>query len=100
MTQQQELDQIKSQIQKHLITSGNYDIINKQLKLKLYETGWFDKITEIANLELQSQLDEGKQMSFEDLYSFIKSKADDLVPEEVKKEIEERIQQYLDSIIE
>lgn len=49
MTQQDELDQIKSKIQEHLVASGNYDLINKQLKLQLYESGWYDKVAQIAN---------------------------------------------------
>lgn len=93
--QQEELNQIKAKIQEHLISSGNYDIINKQLKLQLYESGWFDKVSQIANRELNEN-----EQNFDQLFSFVKPKAEELVPELVKRDILERIKQYLDGIIE
>ncbi|EGW31813.1 uncharacterized protein SPAPADRAFT_56573 [Spathaspora passalidarum NRRL Y-27907] len=93
---QSELDTIKSKIQDHLITSGHYDTINKQLKLQLYESGWFDKVSQIANTELK----DNPQINFDSLYSFVKPKATELVPGEVKHEVLERIKAYLDEIIQ
>ncbi|KAK6459724.1 protein SUS1 [Scheffersomyces xylosifermentans] len=97
MTQQsEELDQIKSKIQEHLISSGNYDIINKQLKLQLYESGWFDKVSQLANRELQ----DNSNQNFDQLFSFVKPKAEELVPQKVKDEILEKIKDYLEDIIQ
>lgn len=99
MTQQQDdLDAIKSQIQEHLISSGNYDTINKQLKLQLYESGWFDKLSQLATTELQENPD--KALNFEQLYSFLKPKAEDMVPDHVKEDILERLRAYLDDVIQ
>lgn len=99
MTQQQDdLDAIKSQIQEHLISSGNYDTINKLLKLQLYESGWFDKLSQLATTELQENPD--KALSFEQLYTFLKPKADDMVPGQVKADILERLRAYLDDVIQ
>mmetsp|Transcript_646 Transcript_646/g.632 ORF Transcript_646/g.632 Transcript_646/m.632 type:complete len:102 (+) Transcript_646:46-351(+) len=101
MTQQQdELDQIKSQIQEHLISSGNYDIINKQLKLQLYESGWFDKVTQLANRELQENLTQDTSVSFDQLFSFVKPKAEEMVPSNVKEDVLERLKTYLDDVIQ
>ncbi|KAK6460418.1 protein SUS1 [Scheffersomyces coipomensis] len=105
MTQQQEeLDQIKSQIQDHLISSGNYDIINKQLKLKLYESGWYDKVSQLTNQQLTESSksngnDEG-QINFDQLMANVKPKADELVSKNVKQEIMEKIKDYLEEIIQ
>ncbi|KAL6453147.1 SUS1 Transcription and mRNA export factor SUS1 [Candida maltosa Xu316] len=100
-SEQDELDQIKSRIQDHLISSGNYDIINKQLKLKLYESGWYDKVSQIASNELNEQHDKNnKDLTFDQLFSFLKPKAEDLVPNDVKQDILQRITQYLDDIIQ
>lgn len=101
MTQQQEeLDAIKSQIQEHLISSGNYDIISKQLKLQLYESGWFDKVSQISNRELQENFNDDKNINFEKLYSFLKPKAEELVPDNVKEVIIEKLKVYLDDVIQ
>ncbi|KAG2735902.1 hypothetical protein G9P44_002116 [Scheffersomyces stipitis] len=97
MTQQsEELDQIKSKIQEHLISSGNYDIINKQLKLQLYESGWFDKVSQLASRELSDKSDQ----NFDQLYSFVKPRAEQLVPAKVKEDILEKIKDYLEEIIQ
>lgn len=95
----EELDNIKAQIQQHLVSSGNYDIINKQLKLQLYESGWFDKVSQIANRELQ-QPQQKEQQNFDQLYSFLKPKAEELVPQKVKNDILEKIKDYLDDVIQ
>lgn len=100
MTQElKELDQIKGQVQDYLISSGNYDIINKQLKLKLYESGWFDQIAQLASRELLENLKENNQMSFEQLFAFVRPKAEQIVPKEIKAEILEKLQDYLEDVI-
>lgn len=101
MTQQQEeLDQIKAKLQDHLISSGNYDIINKHLKLRLYESGWFDKVSLLASTELQENLANDKQMNFQELFSFIKPRAEEMVPEDIKDEVLEKLKDYLDEVIQ
>lgn len=101
MTQQQtELDQIKSQIQEHLISSGNYDIINKQLKLQLYESGWFDKVAQLANRELHENLANDTTISFDQLFSFVKPRAEEMVPSNVKDDVLERLKDYLEDVIQ
>lgn len=100
MSQQQELDAIKSQIQEHLISSGNYDIISKQLKLQLYESGWFDKVSQVANRELQENSKNDKNVNFEQLFSFLKPKAEEMVPSQVKEDILEKLKVYLDDVIQ
>ncbi|AOW28708.1 protein SUS1 [Candida albicans P57072] len=111
--QQDELDQIKSKIQDNLISSGNYDIINKQLKLQLYESGWYDKVSQIASRELMdhqqevnssnsnsSNSNKKNELTFDQLFAFVKPKAEELVPNEVKQDILNRITKYLDDIIQ
>lgn len=97
MAQADELDKIKSQIQDRLISSGNYDIINKQLKLQLYESGWFDKVSQLTNQELQEN-DSGT--NFDQLFAFVKPRAEELVPSAVKEDILEKIKDYLEGIIQ
>lgn len=88
-----DLDAIKAQIQNHLVDSGNYDIISKQLKLKLYECGWFDKITQLATQELKNT---GEEVNFDLLFQTLKPQAENLVPEDVKQEVLQKIRAYLD----
>ncbi|PVH14882.1 NADH dehydrogenase [ubiquinone] iron-sulfur protein 7, mitochondrial [Candidozyma duobushaemuli] len=91
-------DAIKAKIQDHLVSSGNYEIISKQLKLKLYEAGWFDEISQVASKELQKPGSE--EMNFENLYNFLRPKAEEKVPESVKEDVLNRIKEYLDDAIQ
>lgn len=96
MTQDQDLEQIKLKIQDHLISSGNYDKINKQLKLSLYESGWYDKLSRMAVSELQNNED----INFNQLMSFLKPKAESMVPDSVRQETLNKIRDYLDDVIQ
>lgn len=98
MTQDQELEQIKSKIQDHLISSGTYETINQNLKLKLYESGWYDKISSLTLKELQNNNDNNEPINFNDLFQLVKPKAEDLVPNDVKNEIMEKIKDYLEDV--
>lgn len=91
-----EFDAIRAKIQDHLVSLGNYDVISKQLKLKLYEAGWFDEVTQEANRELQ----ENSDTNFDQLYSSLRPKAEGMVPAGVKEEIVAKIKEYLDDVIE
>ncbi|KAK7677808.1 SAGA histone acetylase and TREX-2 complexes component [Cerrena zonata] len=101
MTQhQEELDAIKSQIQEHLISSGNYDLISKQLKLQLYESGWFDKVSQVANWELKERSENDQNINFDQLFSSLKPKAEEIVPQEIKEETLQKLKVYLDDVIQ
>lgn len=91
-----EFDAIRAKIQNLLVLLGNYDLISKQLKLKLYEAGWFDEVTQQANRELL----ERSETSFDHLYSTLRPKAEEMVPDAVKEEIMAKIRAYLDDVIE
>lgn len=91
-----DFDAIRAKIQNHLVSLGNYDVISKQLKLKLYEAGWFDEVTQEANKELQANSD----TNFDQLYSSLRPKAENMVPAGVKEEIMGKIRDYLDDVIE
>lgn len=92
-----DLEAIKAQIQNHLIDSGNYDIIAKQLKLKLYECGWFDEITQLATKELKNNTE---AVNFDSLFQTIRPQAEEMVPGDVKEEVLQRIRSYLDDAIQ
>ena len=101
MTQSsKELDQIKALIQDNLILLGKYDYINKHLKLKLYEAGWFDEIAQLASNELAESQKNNKETSFEELYAALRPQAESMVPESVKEEILEKINDYLSEVVQ
>lgn len=95
---QDELDQVRAKIQDHLISSGNYELINKQLKLKLYENAWYDKVGQLATSELQQE--DNKNLTFDRLYALVKPQAEQMVPDEVRQEIMTRIREYLEDVIQ
>lgn len=92
-----ELDSIRTQIQNHLVSLGNYDIIFKQLKLKLYESGWFDQVTQVANKELHAQSDD---VTFKHLFDLLRPQAEAMVPPAVREEVMAKIRAYLDDVIQ
>lgn len=92
-----DLDAIKAQIQNHLVDSGNYDIISKQLKLKLYESGWYDQINQLATKQLNES---GESLNFNSLFKSLKPQAEEMVPENVKDEVLQRIRAFLDDAIQ
>lgn len=93
-----ELSAIKAQIQDHLVSLGNYDIISKQLKLRLYDSGWFDNITQAASRELE--LHRGEPLNFERLYEYLRPKAEEMIPLSVKDDVMAKIREYLDDNIQ
>ncbi|GEQ68589.1 hypothetical protein JCM33374_g2257 [Metschnikowia sp. JCM 33374] len=95
----EDLNAIKAQIQRHLVDSGNYDVISKHLKLKLYESGWLDQVTQLATKELESQ-PKDSAVNFDKLYSELRPKAEELVPASVKEDTVEKLREYLDDVIQ
>ncbi|KAI5961619.1 SUS1 [Candida pseudojiufengensis] len=100
LKQQDELNQIKSKIQDHLIASGEYELINKQLKLQLYESGWYDKVAQITNNHLNSSGNQEEVKNISDLYAFVRPKAEEIVPQDIRDNMMKKIEQYLDGIID
>ncbi|KAM9934163.1 hypothetical protein OXX80_006236 [Metschnikowia pulcherrima] len=94
-----ELELIKAQIQRHLVDSGNYDVISKRLKLQLYESGWLDDVTQLATKELERQPRENP-VNFDELFATLKPEAEKLVPPQVKEETLQKLRAYLDDVIQ
>lgn len=86
------LDEVKSQIQDHLVSLGNYDAISRQLKLLLYEAGWFDQVLKLVSDELSTS------DNFNQVYLAVKPQAEQMVPEDVKKQIMDQIRNYVEEI--
>lgn len=91
-----ELQAIKTQIQNHLVDSGNYDVISKQLKLRLYECGWFDQVSQLAAKEMIKS----ENINFEVLFEAVRPHAEKLVPADIKEEMLAKIRAYLDGAIQ
>lgn len=94
-----DLEAIKAQIQSHLVDLGNYDLISKRLKLKLYESGWLDQVTQLATKELEAQ-PKDTTVNFDQLYSTLKPQAETLVPASVKEDTMQKLREYLDDVIQ
>lgn len=87
---QDDVAAIKAHIQSKLVLLGEYDAISRQLKLQLYEAGWFDQITQAATKEL-----EANTTNFEALYRALRPQGEQLVPELVREDILKRIRAFL-----
>lgn len=97
MAQQQELDEIRAQIQLHMVSLGTYELINQQLKLLLYELGWYKKVSQLA--ETQMRQDARGTPKFDELVGAVQPSAEAVVPESVKEETMQRIREYLKDVI-
>lgn len=93
-----DVDAIKAKIQDHLVASGNYEVISKQLRLRLYEAGWFDQVSEAATEILHER--DLNSASFESLYNELRPKAGAMVPADVKEEVVGKIREYLEDAIQ
>lgn len=96
--EQDEVDKISTLIQNHLVSLGNYELISEQLKLKLYELGWCNRVSQMTDEKLNE--DAKAVPPFDVLLNAIKPKAMAMVPENVREEILQSIREYLNEIIE
>lgn len=93
-----EVNEIRTLIQNHLVSLGSYELISEQLKLKLYELGWCNRVSQMTDARLNE--DSKSVPAFDDLLRAIKPQAMEIVPENVKEETLKRIREYLNEIIE
>ncbi|ODQ78660.1 hypothetical protein BABINDRAFT_162365 [Babjeviella inositovora NRRL Y-12698] len=90
-----ETNALKSQIQEHLISSGNYDRLSKALATKLYETGWVDSMKQAATAKASTM----DKPNFDELNESLQQKGMDLVNDTVKRDMMALIKEYLDGVI-
>ncbi|EDO41625.1 predicted protein [Nematostella vectensis] len=85
--------QMKASINQALVESGERERLKELLRTKLIECGWRDQLKDYCKeIIKQKGLD---NVTVEDLVKTITPKGRALVPDEVKRELLQRIRQFL-----
>ncbi|XP_065828275.1 transcription and mRNA export factor ENY2-like [Oscarella lobularis] len=85
--------QIRSQINQKLVESGEKERLMEMLRMKLMECGWRDQLKAYCkDIVRQKGLD---HVSVDDLVAEITPKGRALVPDEVKRDLLQKIKEFL-----
>ncbi|CAL9732390.1 transcription and mRNA export factor Sus1p [Monosporozyma unispora] len=87
---------VKAQIQKYLVESGNYEKISNALTEKLLQEGWVDKV---KNLTME-EINKNDKAGYTDVLSKVEPMAMSMVTFETKASVMQQIKGFLDDIIE
>ncbi|KAL6942109.1 hypothetical protein ACO0QE_003275 [Hanseniaspora vineae] len=93
--------ELREQIQSVLIKSHMYEKFNTELRAKLLQDGWIDRVKKMAIDEIMKQ-DGGneKEKSFSDILNAIEGPAMGDVPEEIKTEMLSKFKSFLNDVVE
>ncbi|CCF57913.1 hypothetical protein KAFR_0D02650 [Kazachstania africana CBS 2517] len=87
---------LKAQIQRYLVQSGNYEKISNTLNEKLLESGWLDKVKSLTREELDSH----QTATYPEVLDKVETKALDLVSADIRELVLHQIRAFLDEIVE
>ncbi|CCE91397.1 Sus1p TDEL_0C05080 [Torulaspora delbrueckii] len=88
--------QLKAEIQRYLVETGNYEIISNKLNQVLLQDGWIDQVREMISSEIRSS----NSTNFTRILSKVEPKALSMVSEPAKDEVLTQIVAFLDEIVE
>ncbi|KAL6939700.1 hypothetical protein ACO0RG_003545 [Hanseniaspora osmophila] len=93
--------ELREQIQNVLIKSHMYEQFNTELRSKLLQDGWIDRVKKMAIDEIMKQ-DGGSatDKSFSDILSAIEGPALNDVPEDIKTEMLSKFKSFLNDVVE
>jgi len=91
-----EVDKLAGPLHRRMVTSGEWDRINRKLKHLLDESGWTDETRDRAIEEYKRS----SNLKIRTLESTIAPQSISSVPLEVKKEIMDEIRQFVEDNLE
>ncbi|QLG70280.1 hypothetical protein HG535_0A02180 [Zygotorulaspora mrakii] len=86
---------LKAQIQRYLVASGNYEKISDKLGERLLQDGWVDEVRRLITAEIRAT----NSTNFSQILSKIEPEALDLVSTPTKEEVLEQIRVFLNEIV-
>jgi hypothetical protein len=90
-------EELVRKINEALVTSGERERLKSLIRERLTKAGWFDSIRAEAEREVKARnLD---SITPQELSAFLYPKATELIPANVKTELEQEIRQFLDAHI-
>ncbi|GAA5993869.1 hypothetical protein JCM5350_006825 [Sporobolomyces pararoseus] len=88
---------LQAALRTRLIQSGEYSKVMETLRSRLNESNWNDQVRDLAREQARNTADTPHLAS---LISTIEPQALDLIPEEVRKEIQEMIHEFVKKSVE
>ncbi|AJP84791.1 BAD_collapsed_G0003110.mRNA.1.CDS.1 [Saccharomyces cerevisiae] len=88
--------QLKSQIQQYLVESGNYELISNELKARLLQEGWVDKVKDLT----KSEMNINESTNFTQILSTVEPKALEMVSDSTRETVLKQIREFLKEIVD
>ncbi|CAI4951219.1 ANM_HP_G0072820.mRNA.1.CDS.1 [Saccharomyces cerevisiae] len=88
--------QLKSQIQQYLVESGNYELISNELKARLLQEGWVDKVKDL----IKSEMNINEPTNFTQILSTVEPKALEMVSDSTRETVLKQIREFLEGIVD
>ncbi|AJP82864.1 Sus1p [Saccharomyces cerevisiae YJM1417] len=88
--------QLKSQIQQYLVESGNYELISNELKARLLQEGWVDKVKDLT----KSEMNINGSTNFTQILSTVEPKALEMVSDSTRETVLKQIREFLEGIVD
>ncbi|AJP82086.1 SAGA histone acetylase and TREX-2 complexes component [Saccharomyces cerevisiae] len=88
--------QLKSQIQQYLVESGNYELISNELKARLLQEGWVDKVKDLT----KSEMNINESTNFTQILSTVEPKALEMVSDSTRETVLKQIREFLEEIVD
>ncbi|CAI4273185.1 CCT_1a_G0003070.mRNA.1.CDS.1 [Saccharomyces cerevisiae] len=89
-------EQLKSQIQQYLVESGNYELISNELKARLLQEGWVDKVKDLT----KSEMNINESTNFTQILSTVEPKALEMVSDSTRETVLKQIREFLEEIVD
>ncbi|CAI4263600.1 BFP_1a_G0003030.mRNA.1.CDS.1 [Saccharomyces cerevisiae] len=88
--------QLKIQIQQYLVESGNYELISNELKARLLQEGWVDKVKDLT----KSEMNINESTNFTQILSTVEPKALEMVSDSTRETVLKQIREFLEGIVD
>ncbi|CAD6599328.1 CEI_1a_G0002950.mRNA.1.CDS.1 [Saccharomyces cerevisiae] len=88
--------QLKSQIQQYLVETGNYELISNELKARLLQEGWVDKVKDLT----KSEMNINESTNFTQILSTVEPKALEMVSDSTRETVLKQIREFLEEIVD
>lgn len=88
--------ELKAQIQRYLVETGNYETISNKLTERLLQDGWIDEVRRL----ISSEINASNSTNFTQILSKIEPKALSMVSNPTKEEVLSQIRRFLDEIVD
>ncbi|QLQ78862.1 hypothetical protein HG537_0B02100 [Torulaspora globosa] len=87
---------LKTEIQRYLVETGNYQLISNQLSERLLQDGWIDAVRELIASEMRNS----NSSNYTEILAKVEPKAVEMVSQPIKDQVLSQIETFLDEIVD